>query len=991
MSETIVELEACRVDLSARTVRRTDGTVHDLTERESELLEFLVRHPSRVISRNELLASVWGFADSVVSRACDNAVRRLRTKIESDPSRPRHLVTAHGDGYRFEPLQLTLPGRTHVRLGDRRVELGRHIVTTSDGEVKLSSQEVALLGELAKAQGAVVARDTLKRRVWGHARGRALDTAIRRLRNKLEPEPAKPRWLLTSRGGGYRLVVSPDDVPAKDTSSLLGRRELLSELAAALEESHRVVLVGPGGIGKTSVARVAAGRWNGPVFWVDAASNRRSDDLVSSVASALDARLATTEPVERIGRILARFEGGLLVLDNLEQILDDAARLVRTWQRAAPSLRFLGTSRVRLGLDNERVFEVPRLDPDTGIELFVTRARQLSRTFSADRDRVGSVVEALEGSPLAIELAAARAPVLSLEALQDRLDDALDLLARPRADTERHRSLRASIEASWSLLDDAERRALLQLACFEAPFTLVDVEALLGGSGLELLHQLVEHSLVRSLPDHRAFALYMAIRSFARHQLDDCPDGRSFRESYLEHLAALGRPAHLARLERGDDPGIEHQDFAASELEAAARMALAERMLEHAALCTLGAAWSRARRGPFGPCIELARAVASDEATPPDLRARLHIAAARLLRMADRPAEALIAATSGLAVAGDVAMGDASSIGALALADLQRREEGAQWAERAAEHYGFAGRDGRAAWMRGKAMKFRMAQPEAINAEFRRALDQARQDGDFVLASSAALEVASHDRLADRPGLARRRFEEAIDTMKRARHPMLRVFLYQGLLPTLLDLGDHEAIDDAAADAMSLAARMGSRVDESLLLAYQGTSLALREQFEDAEALFSEGLDLAYRATRPIPVTVGYLLFRRAESWLAAGDAAGAAQLSQESVDCVVGLRPGAVARAEMLRAVALATLGQHPEAAVLAARATEGRGAPVSSTAIAVASARQGLVAWLGQDPQGAARHAAEAEAALVRSQSGPHGLAGVAVATLRRVMTSP
>src|SRR5262245_6508657 len=95
-------LTACRVDLVRGLVHRDPDTLQ-LTTRDLELLRFLVEHPSRVVSREELLAEVWGYADAVVSRACDNAVRRLREKVEADASRPDHILTVHGTGYRFEP------------------------------------------------------------------------------------------------------------------------------------------------------------------------------------------------------------------------------------------------------------------------------------------------------------------------------------------------------------------------------------------------------------------------------------------------------------------------------------------------------------------------------------------------------------------------------------------------------------------------------------------------------------------------------------------------------------------------------------------------------------------------------------------------------------------------------------------------------------------------------------------------------------------------
>ena len=205
MPMATLELQACRVDLDERRVERADGSAHELTPREADLLHFLVTHPSRVVGREELLAEVWGYADAVVSRACDNVVRRLRTKVEADPRHPDHVITAHGEGYRFEPGNAGQLGRL-IHLGDVTVDLGRHVVEHPDRpSVALTTQEVALLEMLHDAQGALVDRPQLQRRLWGRAGGRALDAAIHRLRTKLESDPANPRWLVTERGAGYRL------------------------------------------------------------------------------------------------------------------------------------------------------------------------------------------------------------------------------------------------------------------------------------------------------------------------------------------------------------------------------------------------------------------------------------------------------------------------------------------------------------------------------------------------------------------------------------------------------------------------------------------------------------------------------------------------------------------------------------------------------------------------------------------------------------------
>lgn len=211
----MLRLEGCTVDLATGRVTRADGEVV-LTQRERTLLAWLVEHPSSDVSRAELLRSVFGFSDQAVTRAVDSTVRRLRTKIEIEPARPRHLLTSFGTGYRFEPVRSTeeatgVPAERPSRwllLGPRRVERDLGLVRGPEGELPpLTSTERAMLTVLADADGVVPIED-LVRRVWGHnARGRRLVVStVHRLRRKIEPDPEVPRYLSTVRGSGLRLV-----------------------------------------------------------------------------------------------------------------------------------------------------------------------------------------------------------------------------------------------------------------------------------------------------------------------------------------------------------------------------------------------------------------------------------------------------------------------------------------------------------------------------------------------------------------------------------------------------------------------------------------------------------------------------------------------------------------------------------------------------------------------------------------------------------------
>jgi DNA-binding response OmpR family regulator/predicted ATPase/tetratricopeptide (TPR) repeat protein len=209
-----LELSAGSIDLQTGRGTGSAGPI-TLTGRELALLSYLARHPGMDIPRDTLLTEVWGYGEQVLSRAVDTAMARLRDKIEADPDAPEHLQTVYGVGYRFVPRRVASelpapapeqPGRKVV-LGDRIVDLDRREVTGPGGVAVLSGTDVALLGALLAAGGRGVHRAALRKVAPQRMSDRALDTAICRLRSRIEPDPGAPVYLLTLRGEGYRLVL----------------------------------------------------------------------------------------------------------------------------------------------------------------------------------------------------------------------------------------------------------------------------------------------------------------------------------------------------------------------------------------------------------------------------------------------------------------------------------------------------------------------------------------------------------------------------------------------------------------------------------------------------------------------------------------------------------------------------------------------------------------------------------------------------------------
>src|SRR5215472_5093516 len=276
------------------------------------------------------------------------------------------------------------------------------------------------------------------------------------------------------------------NLPAELTS-FVGRRGELAEVRRLLAGSRLVTLTGVGGVGKTRLAlRAAAGlrRAFRDGVWLVQLDQLRDQALVTqAIAAALGLQ-------DLAGRQL------LLVLDNCEHVVDEAAKLADLLLRAAPGLRVLATSRESLNMAGETVLPVPPLPaPEAGrrltvaelgrfpaVGLFVERAAQVVAGFAltdANIAAVAGICRQLEGLPLAIELAAARLPVLSPEQIDARLGDRLGLLTRGgRTQPARQQTLRASVEWSYELCSPAEQLLWARLSVFAGGFELDAAEGI---------------------------------------------------------------------------------------------------------------------------------------------------------------------------------------------------------------------------------------------------------------------------------------------------------------------------------------------------------------------------------------------------------------------------------------------------------------------------------------------------------------------------------
>ena len=318
----------------------------------------------------------------------------------------------------------------------------------------------------------------------------------------------------------------------------VGRAPVIEAIEQAFASGTRLVtLVGPPGMGKTRLAmryadvRGAPLLTAGGVWFCDLTEARDVAELCAIVARVLGLRLGTQVDREtmvgEVAEALARAGSLLIIFDNFEQLARAAARTVEQWCAMAPEARMLVTSRARLTVTGEVAIELVPLEIDQGVMLFEERARAAGGWDEARPGldvEVAALVRALDGIPLAIELAAARSRVLAPAELLARLAERSgSLLGGARELSSRHTTLRAAIDWSWSMLSESERSALIQCSVFAGDFSLEAAERVIElGPGaqavLDVVAALRDQSLLRSTTSAvrgTRFSLYVSIREYA--------------------------------------------------------------------------------------------------------------------------------------------------------------------------------------------------------------------------------------------------------------------------------------------------------------------------------------------------------------------------------------------------------------------------------------------------------------------------------------------
>jgi predicted ATPase/DNA-binding SARP family transcriptional activator len=455
----------------------------------------------------------------------------------------------------------------------------------------------------------------------------------RDLRDRLGADPGEPLQRT------HRALLALDHPVRRgvhyDATGLIGRDGDLDRLRALMASSRVVSIVGAGGLGKTRLAHVLARDAVQPVVHVvELAGVTTAEDVAVEVGSVLGVRdsvssrsmLTAEQRADVRARVAQRLgqSPGLLVLDNCEHLIEAAAELVVYLISATPDLRVLTTSRAPLTIAAERVYQLGELETDDAATLFRERATAARPSVRLAGQAVASIVSRLDGLPLAIELAAAKVRVMSVEEIGRRLEDRFALLrGGDRGAPGRHQALLTVIEWSWNLLDAAEQRALRWLALFHDGFTLEAAESVLGRDAVDAVRGLADQSLlnVRETITGVRYRMLETVREFGRIQLVRAGDGDMARPAQRRWAVGYAS-AYQARIEGPDQ-------FAAIDALAAEEINLADELRDAIAdgdrgalvqlLAALGVFWNI--RGEHFRLLVLAGAVTGalrDWRPPPD-------------------------------------------------------------------------------------------------------------------------------------------------------------------------------------------------------------------------------------------------------------------------------------------------------------------------------------------------------------------------------------
>jgi predicted ATPase/DNA-binding SARP family transcriptional activator len=651
-------------------------------------------------------------------------------------------------------------------------------------------------------------------------------------------------------------------IPAPLTP-LVGRRRELAALTSLVRsgQARLLTLTGPGGTGKTRLALESAwelvSNFADGVVFVDLAPIADPELVGAQILAALEVDEQPGRPVIETIKEALRGRQLLLLLDNFEGVVD-AAPMVTELLAAAPELKALVTSRVVLHLSGEHDYpvpplELPELEHDNvdglarseAVELFVARARAVSPAFSltaANAQVVAAICVALDGLPLAIELAAARTPELAPEAILERLGSRLELLTSgPRDVPARQRTLRATLDWSFDLLDAEEQRLLAELAVFSGGATLESAGAVCGAD-LDRLDALIDKSLLRREETEEAeprFRLLETIREYGLDRLEEQGGADELRRRYAEHFRDLAERS-AAELSAGR-PSSEVYAGLEAELDNI-RAALAwaddadpELMLQLAALLKLF--WRvRGHLEEGGRWLETALAH-DEEATPG--RARALEAAGALAQRRGEYAEAKALWSESLEIWRelDADQGIARALGDLAsVLDLEGdAEQAIPLYEQSADllrRLGFEYELGTVLSNLG-VCQMRLGRLDEAERLYAEAVELCRKSGRDEQLVISLFNLGRVSMLQGRPEAAGERFEQALEAARAIGYREMIAYCLKGFGEVAAAQGKAEPAARLLGASDRLFADLGAHVEASERATYERTVTELKGTLGD--------------------------------------------------------------------------------------------------------------------------------------------------------------
>ena len=612
-------------------------------------------------------------------------------------------------------------------------------------------------------------------------------------------------------------------------SSFVGRALDMARLNTLVQEGAQLVTVrGVGGLGKSRLAvewaRMAVDVFTGGVFFCDLAEARSTQALCIEVARVLDLPLGQGDPVRTLGHALGSRGATLVILDNFEQLVS-AAPALSAWLDAAPEVMFVVTSRQALRLEGERVVDVQPLgtrgDGSEAVELFIERARQVRPSYVPSdeaRAAIAELVTALDGLPLAIELAAARARAMSPTRMTSRLSQRFKLLRSTRRDAiDRQATLEATLNWSWELLEPVEKAVFIQCAVFQGSFSLEAAEAVIDLSMfpedpwvVDLLESLVDKSLIRLSSkgrDEERYAMFLSVHEYAAARLKEglvAPDGevrdRAVRGRHLDFYAPYGEREFVERVGR-ERRTLDELVLERDNLNVALDAALALGRPQGAERCALALCAALEHRGPYSEGLALIDRVLAVEPPEDALRARLLISAGTLARSAGQPERALERFEAALRLA---------------------RALNLEWLQ------------SRALFGLGAVQRV-LGQREEAQQSYERSLTLGRQLGDKVLEGQALYGLGFVWRDMGQTERALEAFQGCQRLAHKARHLLLEGSALQGIGWMHGDLGRLEQARESYLACQQIARAIGHKLLEGSVLSGQG--YVLKDQGRPGQAL----------------------------------------------------------------------------------------------------------------------------------------------------------